>query len=164
VKKDQGVPNSTLPRKPSPRKRTPVQMATDLAIKALMTKGVSIRKVAEIMGISPTTAAHTITRLKAQGEEVQPLLSAQRDEKLGRLVDHFLDKGVKLRAVKGSDALGVAKLYADRRYPAREAAPPVTYTFTQINLEEARMDRVPSPAPVEIDVEPGPATTTTERS
>ena len=116
-----------------------------------MAKGFSVRKAAAFMGISPTTAQKAMTRLREQGEDVRGLLSPQRDEKLGRLVDHFLDKGVKLRAVKGSDALGAAKIYADRRYPAREAPRPESYSFVQINIDEARIH----PAPVlSIELEP----------
>ena len=143
MKREEGVTDKVQPRKLGPRKRTPIQMASDTTIKALMAKGFSVRKAAAFMGISPTTAQKAMTRLREQGEEVQPLLSAQRDEKLGRLVDHFLDKGIKLEAVKGSDALGVAKLYADRRYPAREAAPPVSYSFSRVNIQEARYDYKP---------------------
>jgi len=125
-------------------------MASDTAIKALMAKGFSVRKAAKFMGISPTTAQKAMTRLREQGELISGLMSVERDEKLGKLVDHYLDKGIKLRDVKGSDALGAAKLYADRRYPVRNESAPVSYSFTKVDLNQFLPD--PQPAPREIDL------------
>jgi hypothetical protein len=102
----------------------------------------------------PTTGAKILKRLKEQGEETSAFLSVPRDEKLAKLVDHFLDKGLKLRKVKGSDAIGAAKLYADRRYPVRSEAPLPSRTFIQTNLNIFLPD--PQPATREIDLEPGP--------
>jgi hypothetical protein len=69
------------------------------------------------------------------------------------LVDHFLDKGLKLRKVKGSDAIGVAKLYADRRYPVRNEVAPVSYSFTNVDLTIFAPDLQPAPREIEL---PGP--------
>ena len=93
-----------------------------------------------------------MTRLRAQGEETSGLVSVARDEKLGKLVDNFLDRGVKMKKIKGSDAIGVAKLYADRRYPVRSEAPPPSRTFVRMDLNIFLPD--PQPAPREIDLEP----------
>jgi len=156
MKRGEGVTDQALSRKLGPRKRNPIQMASDIAIKALMAKGFSVRKAAEFMGISPTTAQKAMTRLREQGELTSGLVSVARDEKLGKLVDNFLDRGVKMKNIKGSDAIGVAKLYADRRWPVKKAAPddpPIS--FVQVNIDEFRMDRPLLPATVEIDVEPG---------
>jgi DNA-binding Lrp family transcriptional regulator len=132
-------------------------MASDTAIKALMAKGFSVRKAAKFMGISPTTAQKAMTRLREQGELISALMSVERDEKLGKLVDHYLDKGIKLRDIKGSDALGAAKLYADRRWPARTEAPAPVRVYADIDLNMFLPDPPdPQPAPREIDLEPGP--------
>lgn len=151
--KDEGVTVQAQSRKLGPRKRNPIQMASDTAIKALMAKGFSVRRAAKFLGISPTTAQKAMTRLREQGELISGLMSVERDEKLGKLVDHYLDKGIKLRNVKGSDALGVAKLYADRRYPVRNDSAPVSYSFTKVDLNQFLPDAQPAPGEI---VEPGP--------
>ena len=117
------------------RRPKPIQIASDMTTKALLTKGISIRKAAEILGVSPTTIQRTKDRLRAQGEEISSLFTPVRDEKLGKLIDHFVDKGIKMKKIKGSDALGAGKIYADRRYPVRQ--PEVAggdISFTQINI------------------------------
>jgi len=154
LKQVEGVTDKVQPRKLGPRPRNPIQVASDTAIKALMAKGFSVRKAAEFMGISPSTAQKAMTRLRAQGEETSGLVSVARDEKLGKLVDNFLDRGVKMKKIKGSDAIGVAKLYADRRYPVRQDSAPPSRTFIKMDLSIFLPD--PQPAPREIDLEPGP--------
>jgi hypothetical protein len=84
-------------------------------------------------------------RLRAQTLEIAEdltlgLMSAERDEKVRRLVDHMLDKGVKLKEVKGSDSLAAAKLYVDRRWPTRQESSAPSYSFIQVNLCEATPD------------------------
>lgn len=125
------------------RKPKPLQVATDLTVKSLLAKGGSIRQVAAVLGCSPTTIQRIKDRLSAQGEDLKSdLLSPCRDEKLGKLVDHFLDKGLKLKKIKGSDALGAGKLYADRRWPVRSEAPPPVQLYVNIDLTEFRPDPV----------------------
>ena len=145
------VPTRKVVRKPA------AKLAQDLAYKALRSKGLTQEAAAKLIGIHPSSASRYEKRLKdeaaaaGQQDPIQPLVSAARDEKLVRLVDHFLDKGAKLRSVKGSDALGAAKLYADRRYPARSAETPPAVNFTQVNLIEIR-----DPSPTRYGI-PGPA-------
>jgi hypothetical protein len=129
-------------------------MASDTTIKALIVKGFSVRKAAEFMGICPTTVMRVRKEMTAQAQpsEISGLLSAQRDEKTAKLIDHFLDKGLKMRKIKPSDAVSVVKLYSDRRWPARVEAPPVPYSFTKVDLNLFLPD--PQPAPREIDLEP----------
>ena len=90
---------------------------------------------------------------QVQPSEISGLLSAQRDEKTAKLIDHFLDKGLKMRKIKPSDAVSVAKLYSDRRWPVRVEAPPVSYSFTKVDLNQFLPD--PQPAPREIILTPG---------
>lgn len=142
------------PTKKKLRKPRPVQQATELAFKALIQQGLNASKASSFLGMHPSTGAKILKRLKEQGEETSAFLSPLRDEKLGRLVDHYLDKGIKLRNVKGSDALGAAKLYADRRYPVRQEQAPPVHLFVNIDLSEFRPD--PPPEPKTIDLEPEP--------
>lgn len=153
MKKEEGVTGQAQSRKLGPRKRNPIQMASDTAIKALITKGFSVRKAAEFMDISPTTVMRVRKEMMAQAQpsEISGLLSPQRDEKTAKLIDHFLDKGLKMRKIKPSDAIGVAKLYADRRYPVRSEAPAPPRTFVNVDLSIFLPD--PQPAPREIDLE-----------
>jgi len=141
---------------PSGRKRrNPIQQAADLTIKAMLAQGTSIRAIAAALHISKTT----VMRVKKEAESRpvdlpdlnSALLSPSRDEKLGRLVDHFLDKGLKLRTVKGSDALGAGKLYADRRWPVRSEAPPPVRTFIQTNLNIFLPDSAPAELGAPVD-------------
>ena len=87
-----------------------------------------------------------MARLRAQTLEIaedvkQGLLSADRDKKVARMVEHFLDKGLRMKEIKGSDALGAAKMYADRRWPVQQAAPEgPRISFVQINVDVARLD------------------------
>lgn len=155
VKKEEGVTGQAQSRKLGPRKRNPIQMASDTAIKALMAKGFSVRKAAEFMGISPTTAQKAMTRLREQGELISGLMSVERDEKTAKLIDHFLDKGLRMKEIKGSDALGAAKLYADRRYPVRDSIPEVPrISFVQVNIDSVRLNQYKSNAPSPLDVTP----------
>lgn len=78
-------------------------------------------------------------RLRAQTMEIAEdlklgLMSADRDVKVAKLMDHMLDKGIRLKEVKGSDAISAAKMYADRRWPLRQDSAPASFTFTNVNL------------------------------
>jgi len=148
---------ATPPRKAN--KRSVAKTAQDIAYKALRSKGITQEQAALMIGIHPSSAWRYEKRLKAEAGDqdlIRPLVSAARDEKLGRLVDHFLDKGVKLRSVKGSDAIAAGKLYADRRYPARTADPTPAISFTQVNLIEIRdpdPTRYGVPAPGQLEAQ-----------
>ena len=70
-------------------------------------------------------------RLRAQSLEIAEdlkigLMSADRDAKVVKLIDHMIEKGARLKEIKGSDAISAAKMYADRRWPVhQDNAPPV---------------------------------------
>jgi hypothetical protein len=94
-------------------------------------------------------------RLRAQSLEIAEdlklgLMSADRDAKVVKLVDHMLDKGVRLKEIKGSDALAAAKLYVDRRWPVRQEHSPASFSFTNVNLNLF----LPDPQPAALDVTP----------
>ena len=144
-------------------------MATVTATKALIAKGFSVMKAAEFLGISPTTVMRVRKEMTAQDQPgpISGFLCPARDEKTAKLIDHFLDKGLRMKEIKGSDALGAAKLYADRRWPARSDPAPPAVSYTQVNLVEIR-DPPPTrygvPAAgqvIDLEPEPGPAVATT---
>lgn len=72
------------------------------------------------------------------------LMSADRDAKVVKLLDHMITKGTRLKEIKGSDALSAAKMYVDRRWPVRQDAPPPLNLFVNIDLSEFRPDPVDS--------------------
>ncbi len=138
-------------------------MASDTAIKALITKGFSVRKAAEFLGISPTSVMRVRKEMTAQAQpgEISGFLCPARDEKTAKLIDHFFDKGLRVKEIKGSDALGAAKMYADRRWPVQQAAPPnPRISFVQINVDVARADLHVS-EPLDVTPTAGPASTPT---
>lgn len=88
-------------------------------------------------------------RLRAQSLEIAEdlklgIMSADRDKKVAKLLDHMLDKGVRLKDIKGSDALNAAKMYADRRWPLRQDNTPPVHVFVKIDLSEFRTDPLKS--------------------
>jgi hypothetical protein len=145
----ESVTNKVQSYVPSGRKRrNPIQQAADLTIKAMLAQGTSIRAIADALHISKTTVQRVKKQMESRPADLpdlnSALLSPQRDEKLGKLVDHFLDKGLKLRKVKGSDALGAGKLYADRRWPVRSEAPPQVKLYVNVDLGQFRPDPLDS--------------------
>jgi len=135
-------------------KRSPIAQAADLTIKAMLLQGTSIRKIAAALHVSPGS----VQRVKARICEHSPdapdlksgLMSPVRDENAGKLIDHFIGKGLKMRTVKGSDALGAVKMYADRRWPVRTEAAPPSRSFVVTNLNIF----LPDSQPAAVDVTP----------
>jgi hypothetical protein len=92
-------------------------------------------------------------RLRAQSLEIAEdlkcgLMSADRDVKVAKLIDHMVAKGIRLKEIKGSDALSAAKLYADRRWPVRTEAAPPSRSFVVTNLNIFLPDSAPAPQDV----------------
>jgi len=130
-----------------PRKVNPIRQAVENTIRAMVQQGSSIRKIAAALNISPNTVQRVRNDMKAllPAEDLKSgLMSPVRDENAGKLIDHFIGKGLKMRTVKGSDALGAVKLYADRRWPVRSEAPPPVRTFIQTNLNIFLPDSQPA--------------------
>jgi hypothetical protein len=128
-------------------------MAVDHTIKAMIEQGSSVRKIAAALNISANTVQRVRNDMKAllPAEDLKSgLLSPQRDENAGKLIDHFIGKGLKMRTIKGSDALGAVKMYSDRRWPVRSEAPPPARTFIQTNLNIF----LPDSSPAAVDVTP----------
>jgi len=132
-------------------KRSPIAQAADLTIKAMLLQGGSLRKIAAALHVSPTTVLAVKKRMLAQAPDAEDLksslMSSQRDQNAGKLIDHFIGKGLKMKKIKGSDALGAVKMYADRRWPVRSEAPPPARTFIQTNLNVF----LPDPRPAALD-------------
>jgi hypothetical protein len=137
-----------------PRKVNPIRQAVENTIKAMIQQGSSTRKIAAALNISPNTVQRVRNDMKAlqpAGDLNSGLLSPSRDENVGKLIDHFVGKGLKLRKVKGSDALGAVKVYADRRWPVRSEAPPPARTFIQTNLNIFLPDPQPAALGAPVD-------------
>jgi len=88
-------------------------------------------------------------RLRAQTLEIAEdlksgLMSADRDAKVVRMIDHMIEKGARLKEIKGSDALGAAKLYVDRRWPVRQEQAPPLHLFVNIDLSQFKPDPLDS--------------------
>jgi hypothetical protein len=75
-------------------------------------------------------------------------MSADRDVKVAKLIDHMVAKGIRLKEIKGSDALSAAKMYADRRWPVRQEAAPPGRTFIKVDLSIFLPDAQPAPQDV----------------
>jgi len=95
-------------------------------------------------------------RLRAQSLEIAEdvkcgLLSADRDKKVAKLIDHFIGKGLRMQEIKGSDALGAVKMYADRRWPVRTEAAPPSRSFVVTNLNIFLPDSQPAPQDAPVD-------------
>ena len=126
-------------------RRSPIQQAADLTIKAMLLQGTSIRKIAAALHVSPGTVQTIKRRIQTQAPDAEDLksglMSPQRDANAGKLIDHFIGKGLKMKKIKGSDALGAVKMYAERRWPAQQAAPPgPRVSFVHVNIDVARLD------------------------
>ena len=123
-----------IPGIKKPRKPKAVQRASDLAFSSLVAAGVPIGKAAKLLGFDPTTGSRIKKRLEQQGEGISSLVSTSRDEKLGKLIDTYLEKGIRVRKIRGSDALGAAKLYADRSFPVRQEGSKQEYKFVRVDI------------------------------
>jgi len=137
-----------------PRKVNPIRQAVENTIRAMVQQGSSIRKIAAALNISPNTVQRVRNDMKAllPAEDLKSgLMSPQRDENAGKLIDHFIGKGLKMRTVKGSDALGAVKMYADRRWPVRTEAAPPSRSFVVTNLNIFLPDSQPAPQDAPID-------------
>ena len=135
------VIKTLIPRKKY-RKR-PDTRARELAFLSLITSGIKPSKASEMLGFSPGTGSRIAARLREQGNEIPTLMSASRDEKLLKMIDNFLDQGAKMRKIRGSDAIGVAKLYADRRYPVKQEAGGDSFSFVKVDISVYKNDHFP---------------------
>ena len=141
-------------------RKSAVQVGQDLAYKALRSKGLTQEATAKALGLHPSSGSRIEARIKEAEGLTNGLLSPERDENAAKLIDHFINKGLAMKKVKGSDALGAVKLYTDRRWPAKAEAPGPQVSFVQINVDTIRMDTPfdPSnPQSTPIDITPQPS-------
>lgn len=127
------------------RQRNPIQQAADLTIKAMLLQGASIRTIGKALHLGTMTVQRAKARLLATDPAAEDLKSGLMSPRLGEMsvavVEHFLAKGAKLKAVKGSDAMAAVKVVADRHWPAQQAAPPgPRISFVLLNVDIARAD------------------------
>jgi hypothetical protein len=141
------------------RKPNPIQAAADLTIKTLIKSGATVRQAAEALQMSPSTVQRVRNEMTAeQGLSLtNGLLSPLRDENAGKLIDHFIGAGLKMKKVKGSDALGAVKIYTDRRWPTKTEHSGPSVSYVQVNIDTFRMEAPfdPSnPQSPELDITP----------
>ena len=123
------------PAAKKPRKfRRGTSAASDLAILNMVRAGMSAGKAAETLGMNYSSGYKAMDRMKGEGNDVPSLMSTARDEKLTKLLDTYLEKGAKIRKIRGSDALGAAKIYADRRFPVRQEGSKQEYKFVRVDI------------------------------
>jgi len=125
---------STPPFK-KPRERSKTRQATDLAVAGLVASGISANKAAGFLGIAPSTAYRAMERLEGEGKEISSLKTVERDERLCALLDAYMDKGKTIDKLKPSDALGAARIYADRSFPVlRQDGPRHEFNFVKVDI------------------------------
>lgn len=117
--------------------RNAVQMATDITIKALLSQGLTNRKIGAMLKCSPNTVQRVRDDMKDAGQDPQALVSASRNELLGKVYDRFMEKGLKIQKVKASDVVAVAKDYRSVAFPSRQEGGGDTFSFVQINMAAA---------------------------
>jgi DNA-binding transcriptional regulator YhcF (GntR family) len=136
------------------RKSNPIRMAVDNTIKAMIEQGSSVRKIAEALNISPNTVQRVRNDMKAL-RPVDDLKSGLMSPRLGemsaKVVEHFLKKGAKLKAIKGSDAMAAVKTVADRQWPVRQEHGPASFSFTNVNLNLFLPDPQPTAQGAPVD-------------
>jgi len=118
-------------------KRNPKIAIRDAAIANMVAAGISPSKAAQMLGLDPSTGYRALQRIQGEDKGISALVSTERDSRLLSLLDDFMERGKKIKKIRGSDAIGAAKLYADRRYPIlRQDAPkpPVIYAKVNINI------------------------------
>ena len=128
--------------------RGPVKQAQDLTIKAMLLQGTPQRKIAAALGISVGSVYHVVRRMKAQQPEGDGLKLGLMSPRLGEMsaavVEHFLKKGAKLKAIKGSDAMAAVKTVADRQWPLRQDNAPPAQLYVHVDLSIFRPDPLDS--------------------
>jgi len=147
--------DTNTPRKTRPKNM--VRVAVDQTIKALLSQGLTNRKIGEMLSCSPNSVQRVRDELREIGQEPQALVSASRNLQLGKVYDHFLKKGLQIKKVRASDVVAVAKDYRSVAYPTRAEGLPPTYQFVQINLNEASPR---DPVRESVDITPGAPSTT----
>ncbi|MBW6504607.1 hypothetical protein K0B90_10085 [bacterium] len=134
-----------------------------LAYSILIANGVQKEKAATMLGYSAKTVRSIDRALVKKGLKLV-LLSEQRIKKAHRVIDKCLAGkpfgGVE--TIKDSTALRAAEVILDRSDPKIQAVAPASHSFININLDIFKPD--PPLPPKTIDLEPGLASTTTERS
>lgn len=133
---EQVIP-SPNPSKRKSRKTDVTVLAREMSFKVLISQGYSQQKASEMLGLAPSTGGKIAARLREKGDDPQALVSACRNEKLGKFYDHVIGKGLKMKAFKGSDVVAVAKDYRSVAYPSRQEVGGDSYQFVQINMAPA---------------------------
>jgi hypothetical protein len=166
MKEDQRLPETTeasVDWRKMPRNR-PDKDEKHLAYSILIANGVQKEKAATMLGYSPRTV-RSIDRALVKKSLKLELLSEQRIQRAHRVVDKILAGRTFgcIETVRASDSLRAAEAILDRCSPKSVPPPPPAFTFVRVNIDEARCDHQEHQL-VDVTPEPGPASTTTERS
>ena len=119
------------------RPKNLARLTLDMTIKTLIGQGLSVRQVAATLKCSPTSVQRVRDAMKEAGQDPQALVSASRNELLGKVYDRFLQKGMKINKVRASDVVAVAKDYRSVAFPSRQEGGGDNYSFVQINMNAA---------------------------
>ena len=114
----------------------------DALIAQMVAAGFSAGKAAKILGLADTTGYRAMQRIEGEDKGISGLVSTERDARFLSLIDDYMERGKKIKKIRGSDALGAAKLYGDRRFPIlRQDAPPPPMVFAKVDVSVIRIER-----------------------
>jgi hypothetical protein len=119
----------------------------------MINQGLSVRATAAALGISHTTVQRVRDTMKEDQTLTNGLMSPELDGLSAEVLHNFMRQGAKMKKVRGSDALGAVKVYADRRWPTKQDQAPQSISFTQINIGQYAPQNPPTE---EIEVNPAP--------
>jgi len=141
-----GMNTETAVAKPprAPRGKSKVDQARDISIRALLSKGLSHRQIAELLGIARATVSSCALRGKQAGEGYPDPRTAHRDALALSVLDRCLSVGSKMPAkkIRAADAVSAVKAYAGIAWSQESA--PLSMNFTEIHIHEAL---ITGPAP-----------------
>ena len=136
---------------PRPARQAPhhrpgaVEQARELSVLAMLRKGISQRKVAELLGCARSTVSIIAAKGQAAGEGFPDPRTAQRDAVALAVLDRCMSVGSKMPAkkIRASDAVQAVKTYAGIAWPQLEAPAGASISFTEIHIHEARITAGP---------------------
>jgi len=116
-------------------RRNPKIAARDALVAQMVAAGVPRSRAAELLGLDGSTGTRIMQRIQGERKGISDLVSPPMDTKLINLLGNYMERGVKIKKIRGSDALGAAKIYADRRYPIlRQDAPKPAFQFVKVDI------------------------------
>ena len=121
--------------------RCAINQARDLSVRALLSKGLSQREAADILGIARSTVRAIQAKIPAQEGYPDPR-TVQRDAMALKVLDRVMAVGAKMppRKIRASDAVQAVKAYAGIAWPQIDPSKSGTsINFTEVHIHEARL-------------------------